>query len=763
MNWTGGRLQRHSYKSHRSLKVTQKQYFAKARLKAQKSLHQGPSSSSARSSWSQNLPTTQLSHQQTRKKTDSHEECERRVNQTIPSDRSSKRSLETGESQYFEELRRKLLKRQDWASLSIARPLRTSTFPRRDRHTINIAKRQHRRPQKMKDRITFHEDYVDADIAIGEVIDLPRGYIDQNGLDAVLPGFPNMKRGDIYDEMCQSPSTIGSNSPSDLEYLRLEEGFETDLETTRMANSRNIDPGERSYRANVLWEIPDHREGPEAESSAVFGEGASKWFSSSNCRNRNSSIPPRSMDIQHHNTRLDSPNDELQPDYWSVAGSESPNPSQDQSESMLLDIEEMDGFMSSGMDLRNNDISNRPGTTHSNGNKDEKRYGGEHRSPLVLNNQRESVTLTRSTANRSPSTMVSPRNLNIAEGVALRPQRYPGEGSAGAVNRVNPAPTSTNDPPLPPAAMQAMYYMHPERFPDNSLRYLVPNPYAAHELPTGPNASSTSDPDISDDQPVLGFRRRETSSIVSHSAMEQNMSASLELQDYSSSPYRGKSIEQHPSTQAEIHDQEQCYPRQQETLDVDNVARPEIPVPTSEAIDNINALAGLDDGGDHLWKSFMVWPTSQEPSNHYTLLPPVRVEGSDLDAADGPAYPNSLTEPNNESNEAVSHVEGTEAMTVCDSADLSEARGSDSLGCEISSQNAVVSTTHDSSVSAQDTNVSEFNGTLNETPIFQETDKDDAISDVQPAETEGIRTANHRFMWSNQRQHQHPVSLSGLR
>ncbi|KLJ13751.1 hypothetical protein EMPG_11354 [Blastomyces silverae] len=749
MNWTGGRLQRHSYKSHRSLKATQKQYFAKARLKAQKRHYQGPSSSSARSSRPQNL-STQLSHQQTRERIDSHEECQRRVNQTIPSDRSSKRSLETEESQYFEELRRKLLKRQDWASLSIARPLRTSTFLRRDRDTINIAKRQHRRPQKMKDRTPFHEEDMDADIAIGEVVDLPKGYLDQNSLDVVLHGLPNMNRGDIYDEVLQSPSTIGSDSPSDREYLRLEEGFETDLETTRIANSHNIDPAERISPANVFWKLPNHREGPEAESSAVLGEGASRWFSSSNCRNRHSSIPARSMDIQHHNTGRDNPNDELPPDYWSVAGSESPTPSQDQSESMLLDIEEMHDLMSSGMDSRNNDMSNRPDTTHANGKKDAKCYGGEHRSPLLLNNQRDSVSLTRSTANLSASTIESPRNLNIAEGVALRPQRYLGEGSSGAANKMNPVATSTSDPPLPPAEMQAMYYMHPERFRDHSLRYLVRNPYTAHELPPGSNVSSTSDPDISNDQPVLGFRS-ETSSIVSHSASEQNMSASLELQDYPSSPYRGKSIEQHSSTQEEIHEQQQYYPREQKTLEVDKAARPEIPVPTSRGIDDINALAATDDGEDHLWKSFMVWPTSQEPSNHYTLLPQVHVEGSDLDTADRPAYPNSLTEPKNASNETVSHVEGTEAMTVYDSADLSEAGGSDSLECEVSSQNAVISTPHDTSASAQHNNGFEFNGTLNETPISHEIDKDDASSDVQPAETEGIRTANHRLMWSSQR------------
>ncbi|OJD26140.1 hypothetical protein ACJ73_02480 [Blastomyces percursus] len=622
MNWMGGRLQRHSYKSHGSLKATQKQYFAKARLKAQKILYQEPSSSSARSSRPQNLSTTQLSHQQTRERIDSHEECERRVNQTIPSDRSSKRSLETGESQYFEELRQKLLKRQDWASLSIVRPLRTCTFPRRDQHTINIAKRQRCRPQKMRDRIAFQEDYVDADIALGEVIDLPRGYIDQNGLDVVLPGPPNMNRGDVYDEMRQSPSTIGSNSPSDLEYLRLEEGFETDLKATRMAHSRNIDPAERSSRAYVLWNTPDHREGPEVESSAVFGREGGSWLSSSNCHNRHPSIPARSMDIKHHNAGRDSPNEELPPDYWSVPGSESPTPSQDQSESMLLDIEEMDDFMSSGMDLRDNDI--------------------------------------------------------------------------------------------------------------------------------GPNVSSTSDPDISNNQPMLEFRS-ETSSIVSHSAMEQNMSASLELQDYPSSPYRYKSIQQHPSTQEEIHDREQYHPRQQKTLGADNVSRPEILVPTSRGINEVNVLANTDDGEDHLWKSFMVWPTSQEPSNHYTLLTPVRVEGSDLDATDGPAYPNSLTEHKNESNETISHVEGTEAMTVCDSADLSETGGSELMECEIPPQNAAFRTTHDSFVSAQHNNVSEFKGHLNETPISQEIDKDDASSDVQPAETEDIRTANHRLIWSNRR------------
>ncbi|PGH09465.1 hypothetical protein GX51_00570 [Blastomyces parvus] len=744
MNWTGGRLQRHSFKSHKSLKATQKEHFAKARLKAQKRLYQGPLSSSARSSLSQNLPT-QLSHQQTRERIDSHEEREKRVNQTIPSDRSSKRSLETENSQYFEELRRKLLKRQDWASLSIARPLGTSAFLKRDRRTIDIAKRRQCRPQKMKHRMPFHEgEGEDTDIAIGEVIDLPRGYIDQNGLDVVLPSFPNRNRGDIYDEVRQSPSTIGSYIPSDREDLLLEEGFETDMETTRIANSRNI-----SSRANAWWNTPYYGDGLEAKSSAVLEERPRRWFSSSNGRNRHSSTPARSMEIQHHNKGADNPRDEPPPDYWSVAGSDSRTPSQSQSESMLLDIEEMHDLMSPGMDSRDSNISNRPGSTHENGKKYETRYRGENWNPLVLNSQRDSVPLTRSTPNRSASPIASSRSLNIAEEEALRAQRYPGEGSSSAANIVNPAATSINDPPLPSAELQAMYYMHPERFPDHSLRYSVPNPYAEHELPTGLNVNSTSDSVISNDQPVPGLRA-ETSSIVSHSTREQNRPSSLELQDYPSSPCRGN-IEQDPSSQEEIHEQEQCYPEQQKTLHIDKTARPEVSVSTSRGIRDISALADTDDREDHLWKSFMVWPTSQEPSNHYTLFSPVRMEGSDLDAADGPAYPNSLTEPKNASNETVSHIEGTEATTACDAADMSEAGGSDSLECEISSQNAVVGTTDDSSTSAQHDNGSKSNSTLEEIPTSQELDVDDTSSDIQPAEADGIRTANHRFVWSNQR------------
>ncbi|QSS58921.1 hypothetical protein I7I51_08351, partial [Histoplasma capsulatum] len=118
MNWTGGRLKRHSYKNYKSQKASQKQYFARARLKAQKRLHQGPSSSSARSLLSQRLPK-ELSHSQEHEGIDNYIGNERRVDKNISSGRSSNRSPETEESQDFDHLRRKLLKRQDWASLAV--------------------------------------------------------------------------------------------------------------------------------------------------------------------------------------------------------------------------------------------------------------------------------------------------------------------------------------------------------------------------------------------------------------------------------------------------------------------------------------------------------------------------------------------------------------------------------------------------------------------------------------------------------------------
>lgn len=199
MNWTGGRLQRYSYKNYKSQKAAQKQYFARTRLKAQKRLHQGPSSSSARSLLSQRLPK-ELSHSQEREGIDHYIGNERKVDKDISSDGSSNRSPETEESQDFDHLRRKLLKRQDWASLAVVRPLRTSMFPRSSPHAVNITRRRHRQQQKMKHRIPFQGEGLDADIAIGQMTNFPGGYLNENRLDAVLSSFPNMDWDAIYIE-----------------------------------------------------------------------------------------------------------------------------------------------------------------------------------------------------------------------------------------------------------------------------------------------------------------------------------------------------------------------------------------------------------------------------------------------------------------------------------------------------------------------------------------------------------------------------------
>ncbi|PGH34536.1 hypothetical protein GX50_02619 [[Emmonsia] crescens] len=749
MNWTGGRLQRHSYKSHKSLKASQKQYFAKARLKAQKELRQGPSSSSARSLLPQSL-LTQLFPQQEREIIDSYIERERRTDETLSSDRSSKRSLETEESQSFEQLRRKLLKRKDWANLSIARPLRISMFPRSDRHTANIAKRRHRRQQEMKNRIPSQEEEEDADIAIGAMMDFPSGHLTQNGPEADISDFGYTEWDDVYVEIQKIRTPVkNNNSLSDGENLHLEEGFETDMETTRIANSRNLDRITGSSRVNGFY-TSYHRERKDAEISAVVG--ANRWISSPDRRSRYSSSPVRPIDIQQRSPG-DNLTDQLPPDYWSVVGSESPGPSQDPSESMLLDYEEMHLVVPIETESRNN-VPYRPRATQANGERDKKYHRRAGRSLPMSDIPRQPNIFDQSDVNRSASSAVPPRNPNNTEVVHPQAHRYMDQGSSNAGDSQNSAhsqaPTSTNDPSLPPPDLQARYYAHPERFPDHSLRYQVPNPYVAHDMSAASSVRSASEFDSFDGPPVSG-NRSELSYAVNQSTRGQSISASLELHDYPSSPNRGESRERDQSAQGETRDQEQRFSRQPTSSDIADAARPEIHVPTSRNVDDINGATDMD-GEDYLWKNFIFRPAtgnnSQETNNYYTFPSPARMEGSDLATADGPPYPNSLTEPNDASNETVSHVEGTEATAVLNSA---EAGRSDSTACEPSSQNSAVGSTSDSS--AHHNNISEFDNTLNETPASKEiaNDNEDASSEAQSVETRDIQTANIQFTWQNQK------------
>ncbi|EER38636.1 predicted protein [Histoplasma capsulatum H143] len=652
MNWTGGRLQRHSYKNYKSQKAAQKQYFARARLKAQKRLHQGPSSSSARSLLSQRLPK-ELSHSQEREGIDHYIGNERRVDENISSDRSSNRSLETEESQDFDHLRRKLLKRPDWASLAVVRPLRTSMFPMSSPHATNITRRRHRQQQKMKHRIPFQGEGLDADIAIGQMTNFPGGYLNEN-------------------------------SPNDKESLPL--GLETDMEKARISNSRNFRRTEANSLTIGLWNTPNHSEKEGAELPVLVAGGKSNWISSADCRIWHPPIPAKLMEIQMNSPGRDNLYDELPDDYWSVVGSEPAAPSQDPSESMLLEIEEMHTMGPFEKESRNN-IPDCQRTTYSSSEWCEEHYRGESRRSPMPN-----------IANTSAPSTMSLSNLNNIEVVHPRAHSCPGEGSPNAGNSQNSAHSSTSAitsvSPLLIPEMQGRHCRNPERFLVHSLKHLVPNTYAGHELPAVPDARRTSDSGIFDGQFQSGIGS-ELSSVVNDSARGQNKVPSLELRDYLSPSYQVEDIEQGNPQELLV-----CFPTQQTALDVDWAARPEVRVPASRGIDDLNPVIDTDEEG-HLLKYFMGWPTSQEQSDHYTLLSPVCMEASDLSTAEKPAYPNSLTEPRNASSETGSQVWGKKATASRDSADLSDVGGSDPSRCEISSQDAVVGTTSDSSSTHQ--------------------------------------------------------------
>lgn len=459
-----------------------------------------------------------------------------------------------------------------------------------------------------------------------------------------------------------------------------------DMEKARIANSRNFRRTEGNSRTNGLWNTPNHSEKEGAELPALVAWGKSSWISSADCRIWHPSTPVRPMEIQVDSPGRDSLYDEVPADYWSVTGSEPAAPSQDPSESMLLEIEEMHTMGPFERVSRNN-MLNCQRTTYSSSEWCEEHYRGERRRSPVPN-----------IANTSAPSTMSLNNLNNIEVTHPQAHSYPGEGSPNAGNSQNPAHTRTSAitsvSPLPIPEMQGRHYRSPEGFLVHSLKHLVPNTYAGHELPAVPDPRRTSDSGIFDDRFRSGIGS-ELSSVVNDSARGQNKVPSLELGDYPSSPYQVEDIEQGDPQKLLV-----CFPTQQTTLDVDWAARSEVRVPTSRGIDHLNTVV-YTNGEGHLLKYFMGWPTNQEQSDHYTLLSPVCMEGSDLSNADKPAYPNSLTEPRNASSESGSHIWGKKATTSRDSADLSDVGRSDPSRCEISSQDAVVGTTSYSSSTHQ--------------------------------------------------------------
>ncbi|OJD11636.1 hypothetical protein AJ78_07630 [Emergomyces pasteurianus Ep9510] len=697
MNWTGGRLQRHSYKSHKSQKDAQRNYFAKARQKAQKRPCEGSFSASARSLLSHRLLMVSFC-QQEQDIIDSKIEREKQVGETLSTYWASKHGIETEESHSFEQLRRKLLSREDWANLSISRPLRMNIFPRSDQHTANIAKRRRCRKQEMKDRIPSQDEGSDADIAIGTIIDFPRGPLARNHPDVGTSGFAHTKLDEAHITVQGMKITPVRNNNifSRGENLHQANRFETDMETPRMANSRNLYCTEGSSSLNGFSYTTYHGNRGGAAISAAVGGIKGIW--SPNRRSRNSSSPVRSMNIQHRSLR-DNLRDELPHDYGSIVGSESSSPSQDRSESMLLDNEDI--YIIGPLETESkNRVLYHPQATQANGERDGK-YRGDGRNQHMPDTSRVPNIFEELDGNRFSSSTMSPRNINAAELAHSPSHRYirPGSSSAG-------------------------------------------------------NSQASAHGQAPDGKAVSGFRT-DLDSDDNYSTKEDAQSVSFEPHNYPSSQDGHEKIECDYPAQREFQDQSPHFPTETTNPDVAD-ASPEDSVSSSREINAINKATDVDEG-DYIWKNFIFRPVtsngSQTPDDDYMLPSPVRVEGSVLATADKPAYPNSLTEPTEASNETGSYLEGSRATAAFDSANLAELGGSDSSGCQVSSRDAVVDTTSDNS-SAHHNNVSELGETFDDASVSNDIAIDNGNTDneAQSAETKDIWAANTtHFNWDSRR------------
>ncbi|KGQ01163.1 hypothetical protein PAAG_12105 [Paracoccidioides lutzii Pb01] len=753
MNWTGGRLQRHSHKNHKFLKSIQKQYFAKARLKAQKRLSNGPSTPPAGSLLSWHLHG-RVSPQQMRERINSYKGRESRhlickgqnvsshhhhSNETIfsPSNSSLDQShgtqtsrlqnsnlnapvqypqlndpfslqqhrklqAEAPEAQSFEDLRRKLLKRKDWVNLSIARPLIISRFLKSDRHVENLAKRRHRGQQRMGDHILNQEADSDADIVAGTMLDSPSNCLDCNGLDMDFSDRPNSNSNVIHANIHGMPTPTRNLGTNGKNISQLKLGPETEMVRAKGFDSQKLYP-ERSSPTNGFSYEPHRRGSVDVELPIVFETSRRHMFLDHQKHNPSSlrSIPagPRncrqcSSAVQCH-TREDIFIGHLS-DYGSVLGSDSRSQSQDPSESMLLDNEEIYVRPPIETELRNNK-QHRPQATSSNGDRGSTLHQGQYGSPPMSDIQSHPSTFNQLDVDLSSSSVGQLGSLNNTEAVDTRKHRVSQVRSPNARKNLNPLQNQTampaNHPRLPTPDLQMQYYMHPERFPDDSLRYNVPNPY------TSSNTSAVSNSDTFDDQSELRIRR-DSSFVLNHSTREKSTPASLGSQDFPSSPNRREGTERgsFPKDKHGITGYYQCSPTPPTRLGSKNSAEPEAPAVKPQGNRDLNAARNTY-ADDYLWKRFIfgsfMGNSSQDTSGYSKLPSPARVEASERAIADGPAaYIRSLPEPNESCHETLSHIEATHPMFVFDSAN-SNGQGieSDSSGCEVSSQDAVVGIT----------------------------------------------------------------------
>ncbi|KAJ9226703.1 hypothetical protein DTO027B5_1961 [Paecilomyces variotii] len=152
MNWTGGRLQRHSHNKPGSRSRRQKQHFAKARLKVQKESHQQDNTPfSSLPAWNQ-LPATgkgdqEHSHVPCSRESDSRYISQRRANSSEEPGRSGDSQTRKGtdgnittehpaSSSRLDILKQKLLQKNDWVTVSVTRPLKMSYVSAEEREKV---------------------------------------------------------------------------------------------------------------------------------------------------------------------------------------------------------------------------------------------------------------------------------------------------------------------------------------------------------------------------------------------------------------------------------------------------------------------------------------------------------------------------------------------------------------------------------------------------------------------------------------------------
>ncbi|PGG95726.1 hypothetical protein AJ79_09899 [Helicocarpus griseus UAMH5409] len=771
MNWTGGRLQRHSYKS-------QKKQFAKARLRAQRRHCQGPSSPGSL------IPSQRqqvLGPQQEEKRTGSNRKRERQGDkfkdkgrasqhrQSIEKDpriplpspspyfqpgptqgaisqsskvkspvqgaqpdespssgRYDRYSSRDAESQDLQDLREKLLNKTDWANLSIARPLKMSLFPRSDRHVENAARR--RRGRDVYVTTGPQAQGVDSHWRWDRVALIGLQWDDNWSSPNIANSQPLRRTAGNSTHRTQT-SNSGPRDHSNERNSPIVGGREMNMATPTIASSSNHSHiGEPWY--------------PPADFS--YGQLRDGQFEPTTRTPRRSRLCPyhRSLsgpnDARQHHPVSGRPTREQRPatgrshGYQSSLRSGSRHSSQDVSEPMLLDNEEIHADFP------------------TNGN-DRSSFSGSRPMPYLAS--RPGIYDLQGFFESSSAALEANRRWwrgGVRERSPIRDIRNAAESQDSA---------STSRPSLISLNFHTRYPRHRERFPNDDFADPAPVSYAE---PNGLIEPSEPDPcpyRYIDLHP-LSNSRRVSSSSGSHSREEQTISASFQPQDDSSPRSRHERVEQNQNSEDEPtmnRNHRQHSSVAAESSEPVDLARLEVSPSMFRTNDGVDAATDKDND-DNLWKKFihdLETDSDSQAVNGYSGLPsPAHVNGSELATANGPAYPSSLTEPEDVDDEAASHAQDMKAMVNHASTNRSDSIGSDMPESESSSQAAVVGNRGDSSAyqnSGSDSD--EFVNITSASERVEEVDRndDDTRSEGQSAESQDTHTAKNHFVWNNQR------------